>query len=66
MTPKQESALQKIITALPKNAQKRFREIAEYAISLGYTPKLMGTRQDYVDFSKNSGSSRHGMGSAWL
>ena len=53
MTEKQKVTLDKIINALPDNYRKTFREIAEYTISLGYTPVLKGTKKNYADFSKN-------------
>jgi len=51
MTKKQEDALAAIIDALPKEAQNGIREVAEYAISLGYMPALKGGRKAYADFS---------------
>jgi hypothetical protein len=53
MTEKQKHALDKIIDALPGDCRESFREIAEYAISLGYMPILKGAKKDYVDFSKS-------------
>jgi len=53
MTQKQTDALEKIIAALPEESRPIFREVAEYAISLGYMPKIMGVRGDYADFSKS-------------
>ena len=52
MTQKQTAALEKIIAALPDAYKESFREVAEYAISLGYMPALKGG-QTYVDFSKS-------------
>jgi len=52
MTVKQEYALNKVLTALPNDCRDTFREIAEYAVSLGYMPKIMGKRENYADFSK--------------
>ena len=53
MTTKQTDAFNKIISMLPDNCRNRFREIAEYAISLGYMPAIKGTRKDYADFSNS-------------
>lgn len=53
MSKKQTEALNMIIAALPENCRESFREVAEYAISLGYTPTLKGTHKTYVDFSKS-------------
>ena len=53
MTEKQKTTLNKIIDVLPKDYRKAFREIAEYAVSLGYMPVLKGTKKDYADFSKS-------------
>ena len=52
MTEKQKTALETIISALPDYSQKAFREVAEYAISLGYTPKL-NKKKTYADFIKS-------------
>lgn len=52
MTEKQTQALQTIIAALPGALRASHRQVAEYAISLGYMPALKGTRKDYVDFSR--------------
>ena len=52
MTEKQKSALEKIIMALPHDCRDSYREIAEYAVSLGYMPTLKGVRKDYADFTK--------------
>ncbi|MDO4285543.1 MAG: hypothetical protein Q4C60_09450 [Eubacteriales bacterium] len=51
MTEKQQHALQTILSALPEDCRESYREIAEYAISLGYMPALKGSRKDYADFS---------------
>lgn len=53
MTQKQNDALNEIITALPDDCRENFREIAEYAISLGYMPNIKGCRKDYADFSNS-------------
>jgi len=50
MTEKQEVALNKVINALPDDCREAIREVAEYAISLGYMPVLKGTRENYADF----------------
>ena len=55
MTEKQKSALHKIITALSSERRESFREVAEYAVSLGYMPKL-NAKGTYADFIK----SKHG------
>jgi hypothetical protein len=52
MTEKQRISLEKIISALPENRQEAFREIAEYVMSLGYSPK-MNPRGTYADFVKS-------------
>ena len=52
MTEKQKTALETIISALPDYSQGAFREIAEYAMSLGYTPKL-NKKNTYADFIKS-------------
>jgi len=50
MTEKQKYALDKIISALPEDLRESCREIAGYAISLGYMPVLKGVRENYADF----------------
>ena len=52
MTQKQEYALDKVISALPEDCRDAIREVAEYAVSLGYLPTLKGKSKDYADFSK--------------
>ena len=52
MTEKQKTSLETIIAALPDYSQQAFREIAEYVISLGYTPTL-NKKKTYVDFVKS-------------
>jgi len=52
MTQKQEYALNKVISALPEDCRDAIREVAEYAIALGYKPTLRGARENYIDFSK--------------
>lgn len=51
MTDKQRIALSTILTALPDDCRESYREIADYAISLGYMPTLKGVRKDYADFT---------------
>ena len=53
MTEKQKYAFNKIIAALPDDCREAFREVAEYAISLGYMPVLKGSKKDYIDFTKS-------------
>ena len=53
MTAKQENAFNKVFSALPDNCQESFREVAQYAISLGYMPAIKGVRKDYLDFSNS-------------
>ena len=53
MTEKQKYALEKVIAALPDDCRESYREIAEYAISLGYMPTIKGAREDYADFTKS-------------
>jgi len=50
MTEKQKNNLEQIIAALPDNCREIYREVAEYAISLGYMPIIQGVRKDYADF----------------
>ena len=52
MTQKQEGALNKIISFLPDDFQESYREVAEYAVSLGYMPSLKGGGH-YSDFTKS-------------
>lgn len=53
MTKKQEGALNTILSALPDTCRESCREVAEYAVSLGYMPSLKGTSGNYVDFTKS-------------
>ena len=53
MTEKQKATLNKIIDALPNDCREAFREVAEYAVSLGYTPVLKSAKKNYADFSKS-------------
>ena len=53
MTEKQSYAFNKIVDALPEDCREAFREIAEYAVALGYTPALKGAKKNYADFSKS-------------
>ena len=52
MTEKQKYALDKIISKLPEENRQAFRDVAEYAISLGYMPVLKGG-ETYTDFTKS-------------
>ena len=51
MTEKQEYALNKIISSMPDEYRESFLEVAEYAVSLGYKPKL-NAKETYADFIK--------------
>lgn len=53
MTEKQRIIIDNLIQALPENEREVYREIAEYAVSLGYTPKKLKPDGRYVAFSKN-------------
>lgn len=53
MTEKQRAALETVLAALPEECRESYREVAEYAISLGYMPVLKGARKDYADFTKS-------------
>ena len=53
LTNKQADAFAKVFSMLPDDCQESFREVAEYAISLGYMPTIKGVRQDYLDFSNS-------------
>jgi len=53
MTEKHKYALNKIISSLPENLRETYKEIAEYAISLGYMPVIKGKNETYVDFVKS-------------
>jgi len=52
MTQKQQHAIDTIIAKLPAKLQETYRNIGEYAISLGYKPTLKGAQQQYVLFNK--------------
>ena len=52
MTEKQNYAFNKIINAISGDNKSAFREVAEYAISLGYMPKL-NANETYADFIKS-------------
>jgi len=52
MTAKQKYAFDKVIGATSGDVQDAFREVAEYAISLGYMPKL-NADETYADFIKS-------------
>ena len=53
MTDKQKDALENVISALPNDCKKIFKEVAEYAVSLGYMPVARGTNSTYTDFTKS-------------
>jgi hypothetical protein len=53
MTAKQQQALETILAALPEDMWESGREVAEYAVSLGYMPAIKGVRKDYADFTKS-------------
>ena len=56
MTEKQEQIINNLIAAMPEDDRKTYREIAEYAVSLGYTPKAIGKTGGAFDgaiFSKS-------------
>ena len=53
MTAKQQYALVKILAAIPDDRRESFREVAEYAISLGYMPAIKGARGTYADFTNS-------------
>lgn len=53
MTEKQSFAFEKIIADIPIEWQEIYREIAEYAVSLGYIPTLKGAQKQYVSFTKS-------------
>jgi hypothetical protein len=53
MTPNQQQALDAVLAALPNDCREGYRELAEYAVSLGYMPSLKGVRKDYADFTKS-------------
>jgi len=53
MTSKQAGAFDKVFSELPDNCHESYREVAEYAVSLGYMPALKGVRKDYLDFSNS-------------
>ncbi|ADL52978.1 hypothetical protein [Clostridium cellulovorans] len=50
---KTNQLLKDFISKLPESYREMFREIAEYAISLGYTPKKTKTKEFILDFSKS-------------
>lgn len=53
MTEKQQAALNAVLSLLPDDCRGSYREVAEYAISLGYMPVIKGTRKDYADFTNS-------------
>lgn len=50
---KNAQILKNFILELPENYRDMFRDIAEYSISLGYTPKRTKSKDFALDFSKN-------------
>lgn len=54
MNNKQVALLEEFITQLSKDYQEMFQEIADYAVSLGYTPKRSKTQNFILEFSKSS------------
>ena len=53
MTENQKQKIDNLINALPMYDRELFREIAEYAIELGYLPSKPKSSSEPVDFSKN-------------
>lgn len=53
MNEKSKQLLQNFIAELPLDYQAMFQELAEYAISLGYTPKKTKSKDFVLDFSKS-------------
>ena len=52
MTEKQKILIDGLINALPEE-KETFREIAEYAVSLGYLPNKLSKDGTYIAFSKS-------------
>lgn len=50
---KNAQLLKDFISELPESYQEMFQDIAEYAISLGYTPKKTKSKDFVLDFSKS-------------
>jgi hypothetical protein len=53
MTDKQQTALDAALAKIPELDRNLYRNIAEYAISLGYMPKLGGKDGSYAEFIKS-------------
>ncbi len=53
MNEKTCQLLHDFIKELPQDYQSMFRELADYAISLGYTPKKTKSKDFALDFSKS-------------
>ena len=53
MTENQKQKIENLIAMLPENDRELYREIAEYAVELGYSPSKVKNPNDSVDFSKN-------------
>jgi len=58
MTEKQQHALETILSNLPEDCRADYREIADYAVSLGYMPVLQGKQDRYADFAKSKVKKR--------
>jgi hypothetical protein len=50
---KTSQLLKSFISELPESYREMFQDIAEYAISLGYTPKKTKSKDFVLDFSKS-------------
>ena len=53
LTEKTKQLLKDFIAELPESYRDMFQEIAEYAISFGYTPKKTKSKDFALDFSKS-------------
>jgi hypothetical protein len=53
MTEKQQNTLDAALTRIPERDRTLYHNIAEYAISLGYMPKLGGKDGSYAEFIKH-------------
>ena len=53
MTENQKKKIDDLISALPECDKALYRELAEYAVELGYSPSKAKTPNGPVDFSKN-------------
>ena len=52
MTDSQKQKIDMLISVLPKHEQEMYREIAEYAVELGYSPSKIKTPLEPVIFAK--------------